>query len=133
MDPFAYHAVKLFLHGQAAERAYRVRQTVMTVDVQAALIAAFFHSGCYHTDHPDNTQDMVGMFMGDENVMDFRQRYLHILQDTENTVSAACIYHKEFTVHGPYGKTCIIAPGDGGIAGAENIEKFFLHGETSLR
>ena len=76
---------------------------------------------------------MVGMFMGDENVMDFRQGYLHILQDTENTVSAACIYHKEFAVHGPYGKTCIIAPGDGGIAGAENIEKFFLHGETSLR
>ena len=26
---------------------------------------------------------MVGMFMGDENVMDFRQGYLHILQDTE--------------------------------------------------
>ncbi len=66
--------------------------------------------------------------MGDENVMDFRQGYLHILQDTENTVSAACIYHKRFAVHGPYGKTCIIAPGDGI---AKNIRSSFM--ETSLR
>ncbi len=61
MDPFAYHAVKTFLHGQAAERAYRVRQTVMTLDVQAALITAFFIAVAIIR-IIRQYQDMVGMY-----------------------------------------------------------------------
>ena len=42
----------------------------MTVDAKLAFIFSFFHGSGDHAHHPDNAKDVVGVLMGDENVVD---------------------------------------------------------------
>ena len=42
----------------------------MAVDLQGALIGAFFHGGGNHADHPHNAQDVIRVLVGYKNMVD---------------------------------------------------------------
>ena len=95
----------------------------MAVDLEIPVVFAVFHAGSNETDQPDHTEDVVGMLMGHEQMMDLRIIDLHILQNPQDAVAAAGIDH-EILVAVTQGKAGIVIMSGIGVAGAEYVKLF---------
>ena len=69
---------------------------VMSVDYYFAIKLSSCHSLAIHTEHPDNSQQMVDMFMRNKNRTDILPADSGIFQLFQNGASTAAIYHKIF-------------------------------------
>ena len=136
---------ELLLKSQTAERLDGFHQAVMAVNGKGSLVGSLFHLRSDHAYHPHNAENVVCVLMSDKNMMNLCERNLHLIQDAENTVSAAGVHHKKFCLSRLClrldGKACIIAMSDSSVSCAEHIQllagktgfMFHVHRISSLR
>ena len=70
--------------------------------------------------------DVVGVLVGHEKMVDVFDRNTHVVKDAEDSVSAACVYHKIF-VFIAQGEASIVKIRYGSISGTEYVENFSVH------
>ena len=95
----------------------------MAVDLQVALKCALFHARCDHTDHPDDAQNVVRVFVGDENVMDMVQIHLHLVENFQDSIAPSGVHHEIF-VPVPQREAGVVAVDGLGVSCTEYIELF---------
>ena len=95
----------------------------MAVYMKPALIARRRE---HHAYHPDGAQDVVGVGMGDIHVMQVLDGYPRLLEALQYAVAAAGIDQQGGRV-GLQDKAGVVAPGDGGVAGAEYDDSVHLY------
>ena len=98
----------------------------MTVNIQIPLILPSFHFRSNHPNQPDQPQQMIGMLMTDENLMDGFHRDLGFLQLRHDPVSASGINQKIFLSR-LNGKTGVEAFRHGSISCSQYDQSFFIH------
>ena len=94
MNAVADETVEFVLQGQLTEGVNGGYQAIVAVDLEIPVVFAVFHAGSNETDQPDHTENVVGMLMGHEQMMDLRIIDLHILQNPQDSVAAAGIDHE---------------------------------------
>ena len=63
---------------------------------------------------------MVCVAVCDEDMVDVGHVHIHVLENSQNAVAAACVRHEKFPVLF-YGKARIITPCHSGVTGSEYI------------
>lgn len=125
VDAVTDEAVEFVLQGQLAECVNGGHQAVMAVNLEISVIFAIFYAGGNETDQPDDTENVVSVLMGHEQVVNLRVVNLHIFQNPQDSVAAACIDH-EILAAVAQGETGIVIMGGIGVAGAEYIKLFHI-------
>ena len=74
MNAVADKTVEFVLQGQLTEGVNGGYQAIVAVDLEIPVVFAVFHAGSNETDQPDHTEDVVGMLMGHEQMMDADNR-----------------------------------------------------------
>ena len=68
-DPVPKQSADLPLEREAAQSGDGVRQLIVAVNMKISLVFSRQDSGSDHADHPDDAQNVIRVFMGDENVV----------------------------------------------------------------
>ncbi len=97
-DTAAEQIRQFLLQRKRAHRLYIACQLLMAVQMEYPLIRFFLYQCSYHTDHPDNTQDMVAVFVCYDNMMQCSQWYSCLFKLYENAITPAGICQKIFFV-----------------------------------
>lgn len=93
----------------------------VTVEMEQSFIFAFCLETDDLADDPDDAKDMIGVGVGDKHVVDIGKTNASILHLTENAVASTCVDQQVVAVV-LEDETRVIAPGDEGVAGAEDDE-----------
>ena len=70
LDRIADQVAEFLLECQAAEGLNRVDQPVVAVNMKNSLIISLFDGSANHPDHPDHAENVVGVFVCHEEMMD---------------------------------------------------------------
>ena len=88
--------------------------------MKIALIASVQDAGCDKANHPHDTENVIGVLVSHEEMMDLLVADIHIFENAKNSISASGINHEELIIL-PDRKTGVVATGDSGISGSKNI------------
>ena len=89
---------------------------VVSIHMQQSLVPLALN---HHTDYPDHAQHVVGMRMGNEEVMNIRNLNIHLLQLREDSISSARI-HQQQSAGSLEQKTGVINLGNRSISRSEH-------------
>lgn len=70
LDRIADQVAEFLLECQAAESLNRVDQPVVAVNMKNSLIISLFDGSANHPDHPDHAENVVGVFVCHEEMVD---------------------------------------------------------------
>lgn len=88
----AYLTDIVLVERHVADCIYNLYNFVVAIDIKHSMILAGYCLLHYHPYHPYHSEDMVGVGMGDKDVVDVVQLYSRLLQLAQYAVAATGIY-----------------------------------------
>ena len=122
-NPVADQLCKFALHRQPYQCLDGLGQAPVAPDVELALIFAVQHQGGDLADHPHHAQNVVGVGVGHNQIVDGCRVDARLLQLHQNAVAAARV-HQQHVVALMQGETGVVAAQGHGVAGAQNSDLF---------
>ena len=123
--PFS-HLSQLLLGKNHVDDVFdHLHHLIVSIHMQQSLVTLTL---CHHSDYPDYPQHMVGMGMGNEEVMNIRNLNIHLLQLRQYSVSSARIHQHQGAVSLEH-KTGVINLGNRSISRSEhrNLIRNLIH------
>ena len=123
--PFSHLSQLLLGKNHVDDGLDHLYHLIVSIHMQQSLISLTL---CHHSDYPDSPQHMVGMRMGNEEVMNVRNLNMYLLQLRQYSVSSARI-HQHQGAGSLEHKTGIINLGNRSISRSEhrNLSRCLIH------
>ena len=123
--PFSHLSQLLLGKNHVDDGLDHLYHLIVSIHMQQSLISLTL---CHHSDYPDSPQHMVGMRMGNEEVMNVRNLNIYLLQLRQYSVSSARI-HQHQGAGSLEHKTGIINLGNRSISRSEhrNLSRCLIH------